>query len=461
MKKYVIIGICCFMFLCLMAFIIPPRIILNGSDTITLEYGNAYEELGAKSRKFWWKAKIKIENNIDINKIGEYKVKYKFKYLFFNVIKERKVTVVDNDKPIITLNGSDIVTVCPKKEYIEEGFNATDGYDGDISDKVSTEDLGDLIKYSVTDSALNETIVFRKIVKKDIEKPIINLKGKDTVYIYVGSNYKESGYDAYDNCDEDITNNVKVSSNLNNKKTGTYEINYSVEDSSGNSYSISRKVKVIMKPDTGSNKSGTIYLTFDDGPSPYTNKLLDILKENNVKATFFVTSTGDGSDEDILRTFNEGHTIGLHSQTHKYSLVYQSTDSYFNDLKLISERVKNITGVESKIIRFPGGSSNTVSKKYSPNIMSTLSNMVLERGYKYFDWNVSSGDGGGVYTKEEVYYNVINNLKLNRMNVVLMHDTNSFSVEAVNDIIKFGKDNGYTFEAITSDTKMIHHSISN
>ena len=203
-----------------------------------------------------------------------------------------------------------------------------------------------------------------------------------------------------------------------------------------------------------------IYLTFDDGPGPYTAKLLDILKKYDVKVTFFVTGAGD--DELIAREYNEGHTVGLHTYTHDYAYVYSSLDNFFTDLYEIQTRVKNITGQTSTLTRFPGGSSNLISARYDGGIgiMSRLSEELPARGFTYFDWNISSGDAGGATTSSEVYQNVINALSPN-YSVVLQHDIKDFSVDAVEDIIKYGKANGYTFKKLDAGSFAAHHGINN
>lgn len=206
--------------------------------------------------------------------------------------------------------------------------------------------------------------------------------------------------------------------------------------------------------------TGVIYLTFDDGPSNYTATLLDVLKKYDVKATFFVTGYGD--DAMIKREYDEGHTVGLHTWSHKYDQVYNSVDAYFADLAKISERVKNITGEESRIIRFPGGSSNTVSTRYDGGIriMSILTSEVEKRGYHYYDWNISSGDAGGANTTDAVYANVVTRLKPGP-NVVLQHDVKDFSVAAVERIVEFGLANNYVFMPIDFDSFNAHHGVNN
>ncbi|MBR3414454.1 polysaccharide deacetylase [Candidatus Saccharibacteria bacterium] len=206
--------------------------------------------------------------------------------------------------------------------------------------------------------------------------------------------------------------------------------------------------------------SRTIYLTFDDGPGPYTAKLLDILKKYNVKVTFFVTGAGD--DSLIVREANEGHTVALHTMTHNYAYVYSSIANYFDDLYQIQSRVKNLTGQTPTIIRFPGGSSNLVSAGYDggSHIMSSLVNEVSARGFTYFDWNVSSGDAGAPLSSEQIYQNVTENLKPGA-SVVLQHDIKDYSVDAVERIIEYGQKNGYTFKKLDTSSPVVHHGVNN
>ena len=181
-----------------------------------------------------------------------------------------------------------------------------------------------------------------------------------------------------------------------------------------------------------------------------------------MKATFFVINHDDSLNYLIKQEYDEGHKVALHSYTHNYSYIYSSVNNYYDDLNGIREKVYNITGFYSNIIRFPGGTSNTVSRRYSPGIMSVLSNDVLNKGYYYFDWNVSSGDAGGSYTKEDVYNSVVRNL-VYKDNVVLMHDFegNYKTLNAIRDIIRYGKRNGYTFKVLDENAPAIRHRSNN
>lgn len=214
-----------------------------------------------------------------------------------------------------------------------------------------------------------------------------------------------------------------------------------------------------LRPVTPSR--GTIYLTFDDGPGDYTAALLDVLKKYNVKATFFVTGRGD--DAMIAREYDEGHAIGLHTFSHNYSYVYASIDNFMADLYKVQDRVKNITGYTSFLMRFPGGSSNTVSRRYDggTHIVSKLAAKLASLGFTYFDWNISSGDAGETTSADVVFQNVINGLKDGDSSVVLQHDIKDFSVAAVERIIIYGIEHNYTFDKLSADSYAAHHRINN
>jgi len=463
-----IIFLIIILILLIIAFIslhlITPKIEINGKSEIEIPYGTAYIEKGAKAKYFGadLTKKIKITNNINIDKIGTYEVIYEVKNNIYNIKKVRTVNVVDKIKPTITLKGEKEVDVCPNKNFKEIGYTATDEYDGDLTHKVNVTTKGDKVIYSVEDSSGNSFSTTRKINKIDRTKPNITLKGNSTVYLTPDQIFSEPGYTATDNCTSDLTNRVVVTGNVKSKQKGTYTLTYEVTDDSNNKTTIKRKVIISDRtnPNSGTYSKGTIYLTFDDGPSSVTTgTILDILKEENVKATFFVTNKGP--DYLIKRMYDEGHTVALHTASHNYAQIYSSTDNYFNDLEQVSNRVKRITGQTSKIVRFPGGASNTVSRKYNKGIMTRLSNELFNRGYRYYDWNVDSMDASTAKTKDDVYKNVTRRLSKDRMNIVLMHDIKIPTRDALRAIINYGKENGYTFDRIDMDTYMIRQSINN
>ncbi len=455
-KLILIIGVVLIIFLLIYLFI--PFFKLKGKREITLEVNNEYKENG-----YLTNAKVlEVSNNINTSKLGRYTVLYKYKK--YNKIKEtiRVVNIVDKTPPELDLIGNLEINNC-SKSYQEEGYAAFDNYDGDLTQKVEKEIKDGKIIYRVKDSSNNITTKERIFSNIDKEGPVIKLKGS-SVNLKINNKYVEQGYTVTDNCDDDLTSKVEITNNININKEGTYEVIYKVKDKSGNESKEVRKVTVYTPKkcfsSVSNGKPGVIYLTFDDGPSTKnTARLLDILKEENVKATFFLTDKTN-TDYLIKRMYDEGHTIGLHTASHNYKYIYSSTTNFIKDIEKIQEKVARITGEKSSIIRFPGGSSNTVSS-FNPGIMCTLSNMVIEKGYHYFDWNVSSGDAGSGRSKKNTYRNVTNNLSKNRANVVLMHDIYDSTVDAVKDIIKYGKDNGYTFEKITMDTEMYTHYVNN
>lgn len=461
-KNVVFLVVVIIMILILIGFILTryfftPSIKLEEGKTYLINYKDKYKEPGyfASFKGKDLTNKIKVKGKVNTNKLGNYKIKYYFENGFFSKSVTRTVKVRDMEKPKINLKSTKDIIVCPGKTYQEEKYQAIDNYDGDITDRVKVIEKDDFIHYAVADTSGNYNIITRKIKYIDKENPSISLKKGDYLNVYLNEEYKDPGFKATDNCDGDITKNVKISGNVDTNTSGKYEIIYQVTDSSNNKKEVKRTINVVRK-----NQVGTIYLTFDDGPRMgVTNIILDILKEEGVNATFFVTS--NGPDELIKRAYDEGNSIGLHTSTHDYSYLYSSYENYFADLEVVYQRVLNITGYDSRIIRFPGGSSNTISRRYSPGIMSYLTKEVLNRNYKYYDWNINSGDTGETKEVEGVYQNVINKLSKDKVNIVLMHDIKPYTRDALKQIIEYGKENGYTFDKIQNDTEMMTQKVNN
>ena len=412
---------------------------------------------------------VKIEGIIDYQKIGIYEVQYEVNTIFNKYSKNGKIQIVDSKKPEIILTGEIDYKQSYKNEFVDPGYKAVDEYEGDLTQnvKIYKKDIDDLnfnIIYEVQDSSGNKEQKIRKVTIIDDIPPVINLNGSSNMTLLINDKYEEKGAKSIDEKDGDLTDKIETVGKVDTSKEGKYVITYKSTDSQGNTTTKERTVivKKEIKQTQSSigNGNKVIYLTFDDGPSSYTNTLLDILKKYNVKATFFVT--GNGSDSVIKREYDEGHTVALHTNSHDYSYVYRSRDNFFKDLYAVQSRVERITGKKSYIMRFPGGSSNAVSKSYDggTKIMSYLTKEVLNRGFRYFDWNVSSGDAGGTTTSDGVYHNVVSTLK-SGSSVVLQHDTKKFSIDAVSRIIEYGLENGYTFSRITENTSMVTHRVNN
>ena len=263
------------------------------------------------------------------------------------------------------------------------------------------------------------------------------------------------------------TNNTKTTIDNNTNTTNTTKTQAKTTENKINENKIqTNKVsenKTAESKTTTSNGKSIAYLTFDDGPSSITNSVLDILKKYNVKATFFVINSGSYNKTTLQREVNEGHTIGLHAYDHNYAIAYKDDNSYLDGIDKLRAKVKADTGFDSHYIRFPGGSSNTISKRYSKGIMSRITKTAKQRGYKYYDWNVDDDDAGRARTADDCYNNVVRELRPNRSNIVLMHDfgTNKKILEALPRIIEYCQKNGYTMLPIDDNTPEIHHGISN
>ena len=516
---------------------------------ITLEYGvDEMPEVKALCKGILFNRKgtpisPTLNGELNLNALGVYNVTYMATYRNMSLTEERTIEIVDTTAPVIELFSNPDHFTSPVAQYEEEGFTATDNYDGDITDKVVRDEKDGIVTYTVVDSNGNKSTAKRTIIYKDVVPPSITLKGSANTKANIGHDYKDPGYKATDDVDGDITKSVKVDGTVDGYTKGTYTLTYQVSDSSGNPFEIKRTVvvkdieapKISLKGDANTvvklgqsyndpgfkasdnvdgdltpqvivtgkvnvNKVGTytltykvsdtegnnttversvfvfdkkaapntvnpgnkvVYLTFDDGPSAHTSKLLNVLDKYGIKATFFVTNQYPKYRNMIGETYRRGHTIALHTYSHNYGKVYESENAYYSDLKKIEDIVVEQTGMKPTIVRFPGGTSNTVSKKYCPGIMTKLSKSLAYHGYLYCDWNVSSGDAGETTSTEVVYKNVVSGIKERNVSIVLQHDTTAFSVNAVEKIIQWGLSNGYTFLPMSDSTPMVHHKPNN
>lgn len=208
----------------------------------------------------------------------------------------------------------------------------------------------------------------------------------------------------------------------------------------------------------GQEEIHKVYLTFDDGPSIYTNDILDILDSYNVKATFFVVGKEETNAEEALqRIVDEGHTLGMHSYSHKYKELYESMDSFTQDFARIRDYIYQATGEESVCYRFPGGSSNTVSEIDMHDFIDYLDS----QGVEYYDWNVSSGDGGSMkLSTDTLLENCTKDIDTRDTSIILLHDSaeKPTTVEALPDIIENILARPDTvILPITENTRPIHH----
>ena len=441
---------------------------LDGPQEITLQYGEAYQEPGSSvsyaGTRFWrektpLQIPVEISGVVPIDQVGSYTLTYRARKFWMEAVAERTVHVVDSEPPVITLVGGDQAPGV-STPYQEQGYRAQDNADGDLTDQVVRKEYEGEIHYTVTDASGNSTTVIRKACTFDITPPEIHLEGGESVEIAYGIPWSEPGYSAEDFVSGDLTESVSVEGEVDCWFPGIYTLTYTVSDQAENMAICTRQVTVAAapRPTVVMPQQKTIYLTFDDGPGPYTDYLLDVLAAYNVKATFFVC--GHGYAQQMQRIVNEGHSIAVHSVTHNYREIYQSEESYFADILEMQRIIEENCGVKTSLMRFPGGSSNMVSS-FNPGIMTTLTEAVQDAGFQYFDWNVDSDDAGRARTPEEVYRNVTVGCTGHRVCVVLQHDIHAYSVLAVEKIIQWGRANGYQFLPLDSTSYGAHHGVNN
>lgn len=254
----------------------------------------------------------------------------------------------------------------------------------------------------------------------------------------------------YENYDNDTT------------ETDTEAAQTADEASGGDAPAANTDVRTCLKLEDNLRKADepmTVYLTFDDGPSENTTEILSVLKAHNVKATFFVTGKeSDEAKEWYQQIAADGHTIGMHSYSHKYSTIYESVDAFAADFTKLRDYIEEITGVNCWVYRFPGGSSNQVSN----TDMNAFIDYLGEQGMTFYDWNVVCGDATSqIYTADELVQNVMTDVTKYKYSVVLMHDAaeKDSTVEALEKILQNLEQMDVKILPITKDSPVIHHNL--
>ncbi|MDF2505122.1 polysaccharide deacetylase family protein [Clostridium sp.] len=207
-------------------------------------------------------------------------------------------------------------------------------------------------------------------------------------------------------------------------------------------------------PEETTTGKKVLYLTFDDGPTIITNDLLDVLKQCNVKATFFVVGKEICGREDLLkRIYKEGHSIGLHTFSHNFKKIYKSDDIFVKEMLDDQKKVKEITGLNTNLIRFPGGSSK--------HLDSEMLEKLHKNNLKVYDWNASIEDGVNPHLSVDKLVN--NSKKYKHRNdqiILLMHcnSNNTNTIKALPQIVNYYRSNGYAIKPITDKTPEYHYS---
>lgn len=195
----------------------------------------------------------------------------------------------------------------------------------------------------------------------------------------------------------------------------------------------------------------SVFLTFDDGPTKaVTPLILDLLKQENVKATFFVLGNRAKANPDLIkREFEEGHYIANHGYTHKYGEIYSSIENVLNEYNYTEGCIKEALGnpeYNSRVFRYPGGSNGG----YYNKVKQESKQYLRQNGIVYLDWNSLSKDAEGAKTKEQLLQSVIDTVGQKQSVVILMHDSSDkiLTYEILPEIIKYLRDNGYEFKSL-------------
>lgn len=451
--------------LCVCAGVAAAVMIVMNINPLVLKEHSVNQELGAtydpkENIEFVFMGdagKVAIDDSaVDVSKPGEYQVFYTYR----GHKKTVNVKVTDTIAPELEVQS---VTADMSEKVTPEMFvkHVSDKSEVKVSfqkkEKWNEEKTYEIPIVAV-DAAGNKTEKKAKLVRiKDKTPPVIN--GIKDISITQGEDPDlKKGISVTD--DRDPNPQLEISSEgLDHNSPGTYKVTYTAVDRSGNKTVQTRKVIVKENPELNEK---IVYLTFDDGPSSATAKILDILEKYNAKATFFVTGNNRKNDYLIKRAYDEGNSIGLHTYTHDYSKVYASEKAYFQDLQKISDLVENITGEKSYLVRFPGGSSNTVSKRYAPGLMTELTKEVRQKGYQYFDWNCDSTDASGNHRPVQTLVSNATSCSQKHI-VILMHDTDAkdTTVSALPKIIENYRDRGYIFKGLSMNSFAPHHHVNN
>lgn len=269
--------------------------------------------------------------------------------------------------------------------------------------------------------------------------PMMIMEGEphDSTFLTRGVKYSDNSGEAKLTID---------ASKVNWNRQGIYEVIYSVNDSAHNVTTVTEQLRVVGKHEK------IVYLTFDDGPSVCTDQILNILRQERVKATFFVTAQFTPYLNRMAAIAKDGHEVAIHTYSHNFK-IYKSIDSYFADLNKLNDLIEKYTGKRSRIMRFPGGSSNSIYRKYNsdPKFMDRLCVALLDSGYQFVDWNLDSGDARGNNIAAD---RLVRSACGSRHNIqcLLMHDTGAkrTTVTALPQIIRYFKQHGYEFGVLNS-----------
>lgn len=428
------------------------------SDVYVAEYKSEFKPLDNVESLFMDSTdNITITGSVDTSTIGDYQVAYAYhgkEYPF-------TVSVKDTTAPEVVLKDVTTDTVRPiKAEDFIDSITDSSQYTYMMDSSEDKKEPGTYtIKFSARDQYGNVSEKTASLTRKeDTQAPTLD-SFEEEITLNQGDEYKQSLSQILDDLDDAPTLDVDTGQ-LDTTVPGDYTVSYTVSDRSGNTATYNQTVHVAADPDYGKK---ICYLTFDDGPSGHTEDILKVLADNDACATFFVTGTNPQYFDKMKLITESGNTIALHTYSHDYSTLYSSDEAYYEDLQKIHDLVQDETGVDCTIIRFPGGSSNVVSRDYNTGIMSRLTQSVTDKGYTYFDWNADSTDASGNDVPvDTLVANATSAIGMEKVNL-LMHDTDAkgTTLKALPKIIKAYKDAGYCFKTLTPNSYAPHHGVNN
>lgn len=288
--------------------------------------------------------------------------------------------------------------------------------------------------------------------------PTLTLAGEDVFESPCGISFVEPGYSAISPDGADITADVVCTGEVDSMTPGEYLLSYSIRFD-GENYEVTRTVRVaeVGYPEPVEPTEKVLYLTFDDGPCANTLELLDTLSRHNAKATFFVITGNNPYLDTILPQISAaGHSIGVHCVCHEYDTLYSSSSYYLNDLISARERVHELTGEYVSLCRFPGGSTTAYHKlnNREKDAWNTVTAQLECMGIQYVDWNI--GPENDTNNATSSLSTVKSFVPKYSIPVTLQHDTRLYSVKAVESILQWGEENGYTFLGLDNTVPAVH-----
>lgn len=391
--------------------------------------------------------------------------------------------------PLLKVKGADPLILQVNEQYQDPGVVASFRFQ-DYSDEVSVLNEVDIKKkgnYTITyECEKYHQKIVRKVEVVDTKQPDIRLEGGEVVRVFENGTFQDPGFKAIDNCDGDISKQVKVEAKVDMKKTGTYEVHYSVSDASGNSATAVRKVEVLQDPvntklfydydeydntaeewwfNKSKNHARTtgatpqelldqydayyqgpdekvIYLTFDEGGNDitYIKQIADVLNKNEVTATFFLTRNYIKNEAEFMNELvKHGHVIGNHSW-HHYDMPTLanalSVDKFVAEITETEKTYLEVTGEPmKKVFRFPKGGGSERAMK-----------MVKDLGYSTYFWSHAYYDYASDVSGEEALKTMMDHYHNGA--IYLLHPSNQGNYEAMDTFIRNMKDLGYRFDTV-------------